>query len=147
MDTPVSGEQPKSLEFVKHDREREFVFHSDELLMEAALNAWEYVNDYSRDDSDTAVLPSCAAWGLGVVQLRHAIIYMAPSILLVYDELCTIEDHLPCYDFEIVPAIVRRFDRYISDFSDIGMGHVVSRAFAHTIAQCVEVELREITCG
>jgi len=130
---------PESITFDLYNHTKDYPDHSYELLMEAAVNAWEYVLENGTDEFQTLLLPNCASWEFGVVELRHAIIYMSNSILEIYEQLYKIEDDLPCYDLEIVPAIVRLLDRYLLQFSKAGMDVIVTPETAKQIAQICAV--------
>lgn len=131
---------PEQLQLEVYDLD-DYPVHSNFELVEAVVLAWEYVLECGRAVLDFSVLPNCAAWNAGVVEHRHTVIFMAPSILRVYDELRKIEDDLPCYDFEIVPAIVRIFDKYLFEFSASGMNRIIDDESARTIARLVKGEL------
>ena len=97
--------------------------HSEELRGEAALCAWEYFLSDGFDDQ-----------GRGAVELRHCMMYMAPSILLVYDTLLLIEADLPCYDWLVVPAIMDSLVPYLQCFLNAGMYMVIQQTLAYKLA-------------
>lgn len=141
-ENPITAQLPEKLVCEHYDRTSKFKNHSITLLMEAGLNAWEYILLYCvREANQTSEAPNCTSWENGVVELRHTIISMAPSILFVYDELYKINDDLPCYDFEVVPAIVRYLDRYLVDFASLADDKIISQELAKSIAILADKEL------
>jgi len=97
--------------------------HSEQLRGEAALCAWEYCL------ADGITDP-----GWGAVELRHSMMYMAPSILLIYDTLLLLEPDLPGYDWHVVPSIVDSLEPFLGSFYNAGMYMTIEQAVACKLA-------------
>jgi len=112
--------QPQALTLVAYDPS---TADGEQLRGEAALCAWEYCLSGGIEDP-----------GYGAVEFRHCMMYMAPSILLIYETMLLIEPDLPGYDWHVVPAIMDSLEPHILTFYDAGMDVVITQVDAYRLA-------------